>query len=211
MPKKKINLDPEWVCDRTEEFLDTTMAHLKSSAKILEVFGSTLKKAADSIGPNVPGGFCSGYGSNTGLAGSLNRATNSMKKVQLQALCSSLSNMAQAGDGDRATRVKEFKAVEPSWTEILKSLADIKSPVSYDWGSKEADLSTEWLCLVVLHFTQKIFADFGDPRRKRKKRKTDKDSPRACHGIIKPAVVPKELTDFLGLEEGHMVSRTLTV
>ncbi|CAM9215352.1 unnamed protein product, partial [Ectocarpus sp. 12 AP-2014] len=48
-------------------------------------------------------------------------------------------------------------------------------------------------------------------RRKRKKRKTNKDSPRACHGIAKPVMVSKELTDFLGLEEGHMVSRTHTV
>jgi len=211
VPKKNINLDPEWVCDRPEEFLDVAITHLKSSVKILEVFGSTLKKTTDSIGPNVPGGFCPGYGNNTGLANCLNKVMRSMKKVQLQTLCSSLSKMAQADDADRATKVKEFKAVESSWTEIIKSLTDIKSPVSYDWSSEDTELPAEWLRLVVLSFAQKNMADFGDLRRKRKKRKTNKDSPRACHGIAKPVVVSKELTDFLGLEEGHMVSRTHTV
>lgn len=211
VPKKNINLDPEWVCDRPEEFLDTLLAHLKPSAKVLEVFGSTLKNTTDSIGPNVPGGFCPGYGSNTGLAHCLNKVMRSLKKVQLQSLCSSLSKMAQAEDDDRETKVKEFRAVEPIWTEIVKSLADIKSPVSYDWSSGDIDLPAEWLRLVVLSFAQKNTADFGDLRRKRKKRKTNKDAPRACHGIAKPVVVSKELTDFLGLEEGHMVSRTHTV
>ena len=211
VPKKNINLDAEWVCDRPEEFLDTAIAHLKSSVKILEVFGSTLKKATDSIGPNVPGGFCPGYGSNTGLANCLNKVMRSMKKVQLQSLCSSLSKMAQADDADKATKVKEFKVVETSWTEIVKSLTDIKSPVSYDWSSEDPELPAEWLRLVVLSFAQKNMADFGDLRRRRKKRKTNKDSPRACHGIAKPVVVSKELTDFLGLEEGHEVSRTHTV
>ena len=211
VPKKNINLDPEWVCDRPEEFLDTLMAHLKPSAKVLEVFGSTLKKTTDSIGPNVPGGFCPGYGSNTGLANCLNKVMRSLKKVQLQSLCSSLSKMAQAEDNDRDTKIKEFKAVEPIWTEIVASLADIKSPVSYDWSSEDAELPAEWLRIVVLAFAQKNTAEFGDLRRKRKKRKTNKDSPRACHGIAKPVVVSKELTDFLGLEEGHMVSRTHTV
>jgi chromatin remodeling complex protein RSC6 len=209
VPKKNINLDPEWVCDRPEDFLDTVMTHLKPSVKILEVFGSTLKKATDSIGPNVPGGFCPGYGNNTGLANCLNKVMRSMKKVQLQSLYSSLTKMAQADDKD--TRVKEFKTVQPIWTEIVKSLTDMKSPVSYDWSSTEPDLPAEWLRLVVLSFAQKNMADFGDLRRKRKKRKTNKDSPRACHGIAKPVVVSKELTDFLGLEEGHMVSRTHTV
>lgn len=211
VPKKNINLDPEWVCDRPEEFLDTAIAHLKSSVKILEVFGSTLKKATDSIGPNVPGGFCPAYSGNTGLANCLNKVMRSMKKVQLQALCSSLSKMAQADDADKATKVKEFKAVEATWTDIVKSLTDIKSPVSYDWSSEDPDLPAEWLRQAVLSFAQKNIADFGDLRRKRKKRKTNKDSPRACHGIAKPVVVSKELTDFLGLEEGHMVSRTHTV
>ncbi|CAM9108705.1 unnamed protein product, partial [Ectocarpus sp. 12 AP-2014] len=211
VPKKNINLDPTWVCDRPEEFLDTTLAHLKPSAKVLEVFGSTLKKTTDSIGPNVPGGFCPAYASNTGLANCLNKAMRSMKRVQLQTLCSSLSKMAQVDDADRAARVREFKAVEPTWTEVVKSIADLKSPVTYDWSSQDADLPAEWLRLAVLSFAQKNMADFGDLRRKRKKRKTNKDSPRACHGIAKPVVVSKELTDFLGLEEGHMVSRTHTV
>lgn len=211
VPKKNINLDPEWVCDRPEEFLDITTAHLKPSAKVLEVFGSTLKKNTDSIGPNVPGGFCPGYGSNTGLANCLNRVMRSMKKVQLQSLCSSLSKMAQADDSDRDTRVKEFKAVEAMWTDIVKSLAEMKSPISYDWGSEDPDLPAEWLRLVVLSFARSNAADFGELRRKRKKRKTNKDAPRACHGIAKPVAVSKELTDFLGLEEGHEVSRTHTV
>lgn len=211
VPKKNINLDPEWVCDRPEEFLDITTTHLKPSAKVLEVFGSTLKKNTDSIGPNVPGGFCPGYGSNIGLANCLNKVMRSMKKVQLQSLCSSLSKMAQADDSDRDTRVKEFKAVEPMWTEIVKSLAEMRSPISYDWSSEDADLPAEWLRLVVLSFARSNTADFGDLRRKRKKRKTNKDAPRACHGIAKPVAVSKELTDFLGLEEGHMVSRTHTV
>ena len=211
VPKKNINLDPEWVCDRPQEFLETTIAHLKSSVKILEVFGSTLKKTTDSIGPNVPGGFCPGYGSNTGIANCLNKVMRGMKKVQLQLLCSSLSKMAQADDADRETKVKEFKVVEATWTDIVKSLTDIKSPVSYDWSSVDHELPAEWLRLVVLSFAQKNMADFGDLRRRRKKRKTNKDSPRACHGIAKPVVVSKELTDFLGLEEGHKVSRTHTV
>ncbi len=211
VPKKNINLDPAWVCDRPEEFLDITTAHLKPSAKVLEVFGSTLKKNTDSIGPNVPGGFCPGYGSNTGLANCLNKVMRSLKKVQLQSLCSSLSKMAQADDSDRDTRVKEFKAVEPMWTQIAKSLAEMRSPISYDWGSEDPDLPAEWLRLVVLSFARSNTADFGDLRRKRKKRKMNKDGPRACHGIAKPVVVSKELTDFLGLEEGHMVSRTHTV
>lgn len=210
VPKKNINLDAEWVCDRPEEFLDTAIAHLKSSVKILEVFGSTLKKTTDSIGPNVPGGFCTGYGSNTGIANCLNKVMRNMKKVQLQSLCSSLSKMAQADD-DKATKIKEFKLVETIWTDITKSLTDIKSPVSYDWSSEDPELPAEWLRLVVLSFAQKNMADFGDLRRRRKKRKTNKDSPRACHGIAKPVVVSKELTDFLGLEEGHEVSRTHTV
>jgi len=211
VPKKNINLDPEWVCDRPEEFLDTAINHLKPTVKILEVFGTTLKRMTDSIGPNVPGGFCPAYGSNAGLASCLNRAMRSMKKVQLQALCSALSRMAQADDADKATRVKEFRAVEASWTAIVTSLTDMKSPVTYDWSSKDSDLPAEWLRLAVLSFAQKNMADFGDLRRKRKRRKTNKDSPRACHGIAKPVVVSKELTDFLGLEEGHMVSRTHTV
>ena len=211
VPKKNTNLDPEWVCDRPEEFLDTAINHLKPSVKILEVFGSTLKRMTDSIGPNVPGGFCPAYGSNAGLANCLNKVMRSMKKVQLQALCSALSRMAQADDADRATKVKEFGAVEASWTAIVTSLTDMKSPVSYDWSSKDSDLPAEWLRLAVLSFAQKNMADFGDLRRKRKRRKTNKDSPRACHGIAKPVVVSKELTDFLGLEEGHMVSRTHTV
>lgn len=209
VPKKNINLDPEWVCDRPEEFLDTVITHLKLSVKILEVFGSTLRKATDSIGPNLPGGFCPGYSNNTGLANCLNKVMRSMKKVQLQSIYSSLSKMAQVDDKD--TKIKEFKAVQPIWTEIVKSLTDMKSSVSYDWSSTEADLPAEWLRLVVLSFAQKNIADFGDLRRKRKKRKANKDSPRSCHGIAKPVVVSKELTDFLGLEEGHMVSRTHTV
>lgn len=211
VPKKNTNLDPEWVCDRPEEFLDTAINHLKPSVKILEVFGSTLKRMTDSIGPNVPGGFCPAYGSNAGFASCLNRVMRSMKKVQLQALCSALSRMAQADDADRATKVKEFGAVEASWTAIVTSLTDMKSPVTYDWSSKDSDLPAEWLRLAVLSFAQKNMADFGDLRRKRKRRKTNRDSPRACHGIAKPVVVSKELTDFLGLEEGHMVSRTHTV
>ena len=83
-----------------------------------------------------------------------------MKKVQLQTLCSSLSKMAQADAADRATKVKEFKAVESSWTEIIKSLTDIKSPVSYDWSSEDTELPAEWLRLVVLSFAQKNMADF---------------------------------------------------
>ena len=211
VPKKNINLDPEWVCDRHEDFLETVAAHLKPSVKILEVFGSTLRKAMDSIGPNIPGGFCPGYGNNIGLANCLNKAMRSMKKVQLQALCSSLSKMAQVEEDDRDAKVKEFKAVEATWADVVKSLADMKSPVLYDWGSADADLPAEWLRLVVLSFAQKNTADFGDLRRKRKKRKVNKDSPRACHGIAKPVKVSKELTDFLGLDEGHMVSRTHTV
>ncbi|CAM9096677.1 unnamed protein product, partial [Ectocarpus sp. 12 AP-2014] len=211
VPKKNINLDPEWVCDRPTEFLDTAMTHLKPSVKILEVFGSTLRKTTDSIGPNVPGGFCPAYASTTGLANCLNKVMRSMKKVQLQSLCSGLSKMAQADCADRDAKVSTFKAVEPMWAEIIKSLSDIKSPVCYDWSSEDADLPAEWLRLVVLSFAQKNTADFGDLRRKRKKRKTNKDSPRACHGIAKPVMVSKELTDFLGLEEGHMVSRTHTV
>ena len=211
VPKKNINLDAEWVCDRPAEFLDTVMAHLKPSVKILEVFGSTLRKTTDSIGPNVPGGFCPGYSIHAGLASCLNKVMRSMKKVQLQLLCSSLVKMAQADDEDRDTKVKEFKAVETIWSEIVKSLADMKSPVSYDWGSDDPELPAEWLRLAVLSFAQKNTADFGDLRRKRKKRKINKDSPRACHGIAKPVAVSKELTDFLGLEEGHLVSRTHTV
>ncbi|CAN0246245.1 unnamed protein product [Ectocarpus sp. 6 AP-2014] len=211
VPKKNINLDPEWVCDRPEEFLDTAISHLKPSVKILEVFGSTLKRMTDSVGPNVPGGFCPAYGSNAGLANCLNKVMRSMKKVQLQGLCSALSKIAQADDADRATKVKEFRAVDASWTAIVTALTDMKSPVAYDWSSKDADLPAEWLRLAVLSFAQKNMADFGDLRRKRKRRKTNKDSPRACHGIAKPVVVSKQLTDFLGLEEGHMVSRTHTV
>lgn len=209
VPKKNANLDPEWVCDRPQEFLDTVSAHLNPSAKILELFGSTLKNTTDAIGPNVPGGFCPGYSSKTGIANDINSVMRAMKKVQLNALCTGLSKMGQTED--RETKVREFKGTEQTWEEIVKSLADMKSFVSYDWSSEDADLPAEWLRLMVLSFVQKNIANFGDLRRKRKRRKTSGDKPRACHGIAKPVTVSTELTTFLGLEDGHKVSRTHTV
>ncbi|CAM9203579.1 unnamed protein product [Pylaiella littoralis] len=209
VPKKNVSLDPDWVCDRPQEFLDTVCAHLKPSVRVLELFGSTLRTATDSIGPNVPGGYCPGYSSPSGIAKDITEAMRPMKKVQLNALCSVLSKMAQTDD--RETKVTEFKRAAQTWGEIVRSLAEMKSSVSYDWSSDDPDLPAEWIRLMVLSFAQKTIANFGNLRRKRKKRKTNGDAPRACHGIAKPVTVSKELRRFLGLEADQKVSRTHTV
>ena len=209
VPKKNIYLDAELVCDRPAEFLETVLNHLSPNAKVLELFGSSVRNKVDSCGPNIPGGFSTSYNSLSGISGTFNKILRTMRKVQLQSLLSALVKIGQTDDRD--VKVKEFASVKDLWEPLVSSLSDLKSKVSYDWGSEEIDLPAEWLRLAVIFFTQKNIADFGSLRRRKKKRKTSANGKPACHGIAKPMIVSKELTEFLGLKEGDKISRTHSV
>ena len=208
VPKKNINLDPEWQVDRPVEFLETVQAHLKPEVKVLELFGSTMRDNVDSLGPNVPGGFCPGYTSTTGITFALNKCLRSMRKIQLQTLVSSLTKMGQTED--RAAKIEEFKKISDTWTSIKKALVDMKGNVTYDWSSDDEALPVEWLRLIVLGFAQKNVAGFSDNRRRKKKR-TASTGPKGLFGIAKPRLVSPELTEFLGLAPGTKISRTSAV
>lgn len=204
--KKNVHLDPEWCVDRPEEFMESVQAHLKPGTKVLEIFGSTVRDNVDALGPNIPGGFSPGYCNNTGITGALNKKLRSMKKIQLQSLVSSLTKMGQTDD--RAAKIEEFKKVDTEWTSIKRALVDMKSDITYDWSSDDADLPAEWLRLATLFFASRNVADFGNLRRKKKKRSPSKSGPKMLHGIAKPRLTSPELTEFLGLAPGTKISRT---
>jgi len=209
VPKKNIYLDPENVCDRPDEFLDTVLNHLVPSARVLEMFGSTVRSKVDSCGPNIPGGFSTGYNSVSGLSGTFNKVLRGMRKVNLQTLNTALTKMGNTEV--REEKVVLFKTVADLWKPVVAALGDLKSSISYDWGSEDPELPTEWLRLAVIFYTNKNIADFGSLRRRKKKRKTSVNGKPACHGIAKPMIVSKELTEFLGLKEGEKISRTHSV
>ena len=108
-------------------------------------------------------------------------------------------------------KISEFKKIGDSWSDILSSLSDMKSEILYDWGSDDPGLPVEWLRLLVIFFAKKNIIDFSLLRKRKKKRKTSSNFPRQCHGIAKPMIVSKVLSEFLGLDENTKVSRTHTV
>lgn len=207
--KENINLDPEWVVDRPYEFLDTVLYHLKASTRVIELFGSSIRDNVDSLGPIIPGGFCPGYSKNYGISYSLNKVMRTMRKIHLQALSSVLLKMGQTKDHEK--KISEFKKIGDSWSDILSSLSDMKSEILYDWGSDDPGLPVEWLRLLVIFFAKKNIIDFSLLRKRKKKRKTSSNFPRQCHGIAKPMIVSKVLSEFLELDENTKVSRTHTV
>ncbi len=207
--RKNAVLDPEWCVDRPADFMESVRAHLNPEARMLELFGSSMRDEVDALGPNIPGGFAPRFSSTTGITGSLNRLMKSMRKVTLQAIATALTRMGQAED--RAVRIEEFKKIEEHWGAVVKALADMKPDhVSYDWSSEDSELPVEWLRLAVLSYASKNIAAFGQ-RRKKRKRSSPTGKPAGLHGIAEPREVSKELTDFLGLEEGTKVARTTAV
>jgi chromatin remodeling complex protein RSC6 len=207
--KENINLDPTWVVDRPYGFLDTVLYHLKTSTRVIELFGSSIRDNVDSLGPIVPGGFCPGYSKNYGISCSLNKVMRTMRKIQLQVLSSVLLKMGQTKDLEQNRT--EFKKIGDIWSTIIKSLSDMKSDILYDWGSDDPDLPVEWLRLLVIFFAKKNISDFSIMRKRKKKRKTSSNFNRQCHGIAKPMIVSNILSEFLGLDEDTKVSRTHTV
>jgi len=208
VPKKNVFLDTEWCVDRPIDFMDNVRGHLKPDVKMLEIFGSSIRDDIDGLGPNIPGGFCPGYNSNKGITGALNKCLRTMKKVQLQNLVSSLTKMAQTDDRD--TKVQEFKKVEDTWKALVKALADLRSDISYDWSNEDADLPADWMRIAVLFYATKNVSDFGNLRRRRKKRKTQ-GGPVRLYGIAAARSISDELTEFLGLEKGTLMSRTTVI
>lgn len=208
VPKKNVFLDAEWCVDRPLDFMENVRNHLKTDVKMLEIFGSSIRDDVDGLGPNIPGGFCPGYNSNKGITGAFNKCLRTMKKVQLQALVSSLSKMAQTED--REIKVQEFKKVEDTWKPLVKALSDLKSDICYDWSNEDADLPADWMRIAILYYATKNIADFGNMRRRRKKRKTQ-GGPVRLYGIAAARSISDELTEFLGLEKGTLISRTTVV
>eukprot|EP00752_Nemacystus_decipiens_P015857 g14165.t1 len=202
---KKPNNTEQWDTERPSEFLHDILGHLTPEAKVLNVFASSISEEVDCWGPGLPGGYLSSMRGNAGLVGVLNKILRSLKKTQLHELCMKLPKVIAKEDGAKVDDIS-------TWPQIEAAVYTMPHNPGYNF--KEDDgVVCGWLMKLVQCLSQNNMTNFTSLHSKKKKRKasSDKALDRPRHGIASKSIVSKELTKFLGLEDGETIARTQVV
>ena len=202
---KKPSTTDQWDTERPAEFLLSVLNHLKPEAKVLNVFASAVNDKVDCWGPGLPGGYLSSMKGNTGLVGVLNKILRSLKKTQLHDLCLKLPKVIAKEDGAKIEDI-------PTWPQIESAACTMPQNPGYNFKEDNGDLCA-WVLKLVHWLSYDNMANFTSLHSKKKKRKAgaEKDPNRPRHGIASKSVVSKELTQFLGLQDGETIARTQVV
>ncbi|CAM9621596.1 unnamed protein product, partial [Ectocarpus sp. 13 AM-2016] len=201
---KKPNNTDKWDTERPDAFLQNVTRHLTPEAKVLNVFASRINESVDCWGPAIPGGYLSSLKSNSGLLGAINKVLRALKKTQLQELCLKLPKVISREDGEKAQNITTWSQIEAAATSMAKN-------PGYNFKDDDGDVQ-DWVLNLVLWLSQNNMTNFTSVHAKKKKRKAvTKDPNRPRHGIASDSVVSKELSQFLGLQDGEIIARTRVV
>lgn len=201
---KKPSNTNKWDTERPDAFLQNVTRHLTPEAKVLNVFASRINETVDCWGPAIPGGYLSSLKSNTGLVGAINKVLRALKKTQLQELCLKLPNVI---DKDQEEKVDSIT----TWPQIEEAATSMAKNPGYNFKDDDGDVQA-WVLHLVQWLSHNNMTNFTSLHAKKKKRKmTVKDPNRPRHGIASDSVVSKELSHFLGLQDGEMIARTRVV
>ncbi|CAM9706583.1 unnamed protein product, partial [Ectocarpus sp. 6 AP-2014] len=201
---KKPNNTNKWDTERPDTFLQDITRHLTPEAKVLNVFASRMNDTVDCWGPAIPGGYLSSLKSNTGLVGAINKVLRALKKTQLQELCLKLPKVIANDQPENVESITTWSQIEEAATSMVKN-------PGYNFKDDNGDVQP-WLLQLVQWLSHNNMTNFTSLHAKKKKRKmTVKDPNRPKHGIASDSVVSKELSHFLGLQDGEMIARTRVV
>lgn len=181
---------------RPSEFLQSILNHINKDVRVLDLFSSTLHDDIDSWGPEIPGGFLTGFKKKLGLVGKINEALQSLKKKELGELCQKTN---QDNDMSKSSAIVGL--------DVLESF---KGPMVYELRNEKGEVQA-WVPGLIRTLARKNLEDYSSKRKKRKMSPSSKDQDRPRHGIACASAISPELADFLKIPHDEKIARTTVV